>query len=86
MLDCKQLLQQPEIKKKYRPTMQYNTINSRVSEAGVMCRVLIEWQTVGLTNVPKCESAQRCQCPCYTSTDYNICSGNFSVTKFESEI
>jgi hypothetical protein len=27
-----------------------------------------------------CDVGQQCQCPCYTSTDYNYCSGNFTAT------
>ena len=29
----------------------------------------------------ECAAGQDCQCPCYTATDYNYCSGHFAITE-----
>lgn len=35
---------------------------------------------IGENKKPKCKGAATCECPCYNATDYNYCSGQFTVT------
>jgi len=38
-------------------------------------------QPRGGSDKTECTAGERCQCPCYTSTDYSYCSGHFTITE-----
>ena len=53
-------------------------VMSRVVRADVWMVLL---QARSNNDKSECVDGSTCQCPCYTPTDYNYCSGHFTITE-----